>query len=214
MPKPPRKPRPKTHRQKLQQVNHPKRGSSIKVEPIRDMADIRAIKSLLAHEPRNLCLFVFGINTAFRANELLSIRIGQIRHLQAGDTLSLKQSKNHQYRRVTLNLAVIEATRRWLAHHPNPDDHAPLFLSQRTGSALRVPALNRLVKRWCANAGLSGNYGSHTLRKTWGYQHRVQLDTPIPLLMQTYGHATQQQTLEYLGIQDKEIEQVYLELNL
>lgn len=36
------------------------------------------------------------------------------------------------------------------------------------------------------------------LRKTWGYMQRTKQDTPIPLLMQAFGHASQQQTLAYL----------------
>ena len=66
--------------------NHPRKGSSLRVEPIRDLAVIARIKAnlLAARQYRNYCLFVVGINTAWRANELLSIRVGQVRHLQAG----------------------------------------------------------------------------------------------------------------------------------
>jgi len=33
--------------------------------------------------------------------------------------------------------------------------------------------------------------------------------TAVPLLMEAFGHATQQQTLAYLGIQAEEIAQIY-----
>jgi len=66
-----------------------------------------------------------------------------------------------------------------------------------------------MVKAWCADVGLRGNYGSHTLRKTWGY-HQLRINNaPIPLLMDAYGHATQRQTLEYLCIEDEEIAELY-----
>lgn len=64
------------------------------------------------------------------------------------------------------------------------------------------------MKTWCHDVGLKGNYGSHTLRKTWGYWQRLER-TAIPLLMEAFGHATQQQTLAYLGIQSNEIAQIY-----
>ena len=67
--------------------NHPKKGSSIKVEPIRDLKAIKRIKKLYADRPRDICLFTFGINTAYRANELVSIKVGQVAHLNAGDRL-------------------------------------------------------------------------------------------------------------------------------
>ena len=60
--------------------NRPKPGSSIKVEPIRTKTAIENIKKILRDNPRNLCLFTFGMNTAYQsANELLSIRLGQVR---------------------------------------------------------------------------------------------------------------------------------------
>ena len=73
-------------------TNRPKKGSSIKVEPIRQTKEIKRIKKLLSDTPRDLCLFTLGINTAYRANELLSIRVGQVDYLSVGDPLEVKQS--------------------------------------------------------------------------------------------------------------------------
>jgi len=73
--------------------NHPKPGASIKVDPIRSKAAIENIKKILMYQSRNYCLFVLGINTAYRANELLSIQIEQVDHLKAGDEIELKQEK-------------------------------------------------------------------------------------------------------------------------
>ncbi len=73
----------------LRNPNHPKPGSSIKVEPIRQKAAIERIKAALLHNGkyRDHCLFTLGINTAYRANELLSITIQQAAELSAGDVL-------------------------------------------------------------------------------------------------------------------------------
>lgn len=195
-------------------TNHPKPGAAIKVYPIRDLKAVRRIKKRLAVSPRDGCLFTLGINTAYRANELLSLKVGQVNYLEAGDTLDIKQSKNKKYRSTALNRTVITAIDTWLAVHPLADqEDAPLFLS-RKGGALTVSSLNRLVKSWCADVGLRENYGSHTLRKTWGYHQLRQANAPIPLLMEAYGHATQRQTLEYLCIQSEEILQLYTGLEL
>ena len=78
-------------------TNHPKKGASIKVQPIRGLDAISSIKRNLSRHPRNLCLFTLGINTAYRANEILSLNVGQVRHLQSGDILSIKQSKTREY---------------------------------------------------------------------------------------------------------------------
>lgn len=55
--------------QKGQNFNHPKKGSSIRVEPIKKAKDIKSIKRLLKDRPRDLCLFVTGINTNLRASD-------------------------------------------------------------------------------------------------------------------------------------------------
>ena len=46
------------------------------------------------------------------------------------------------------------------------------------------------------------------------FMQRKKQDTPVPLLMQALGHATQRQTMEYLCIQEKEIENVYTAMEL
>jgi len=187
--------------------NHPKKGSTIKVEPIRDIKAIKRIKKILADKPRDLCLFTLGINTAYRANELLSIRVRDVAHLQLGDVLEIKQSKVKKHRKVTLNKNVIESITALFASHDYQTNDF-LFYSQRA-PVLTVEAVNHLMKQWCKDVGLKGNYGSHSLRKTWGYHQRIQKNAPIPLLMEAFGHSTQKQTLDYLGIQAQEIQDLY-----
>ncbi|MBW4661969.1 MAG: tyrosine-type recombinase/integrase [Drouetiella hepatica Uher 2000/2452] len=192
--------------QKGENPHHPASGSTIKVEPIRDKKAIGRIKKVLADHPRDLCLFTLGINTAYRANELLSIKVKQVRSQRVGDVLELKQRKTNKYRPVTLNGTAISAIQTWLEDSQLQDEDN-LFTGQR--GCLTVTTVSTMVKGWCQDVGLKGNYGSHTLRKTWGYWQRMERGTAIPLLMEAFGHATQRQTLAYLGIQSDEIAQIY-----
>lgn len=195
--------------------NHPKKGSSIKVHPIRCVEAIRQIKLLLRDQPRNLCLFTLGINTAYRANELLSLTVGQVRGLKVGDVLEVKQSKTSEYRSIVLNRVTVRALNNWLACHPKGcEAKAPLFLSRRGLKALSVSAVNRLVKNWCKQVELAGNFGSHSLRKTWGYHQRVTCRASVALLMKAFGHSSEAQTLEYLCVLPDEIKALYLGLEL
>jgi integrase len=192
--------------QKGENPHRPAPGSSIKVQPIRLKKDIETIKNNLADNPRDLCLFVLGINTAFRANELLSIRAGQVRDLKVGDVLDVRQSKTKAYRQVTLNRRGVEAIQGLLrSREYEPEDF--LFFS-RWGERLGVPEVSRKVKGWCQDIRLHGNYGSHSLRKTWGFW-QYKRGTPIPLLMEAFGHQTQRQTMAYLGIQAMEVAQIF-----
>jgi site-specific recombinase XerD len=85
-----------------------------------------------------------------------------------------------------------------------------LFLSARGGQALTVPSMTRLVKHWCAQAGLSENYGAHTLRKTFGFMQRTVHGTDLPTLMTMFNHGSERQTLAYLGVDDTEIRAAFM----
>jgi len=186
--------------------NHPVKGSSITVEPIRNPKDIKAIKRMLAGNPRDLCIFILGINTNLRASDILNLRV---RDVQGQDELVLKEKKTGKIRRTTLNDAVRKAINNLLASMSNPDDESYLFLGLR-GNPLTVPTLSRMVKTWCQAINLPGNYGSHSLRKTWGYHQRVSFGMGLPELMVCFNHSSQRQTLDYLCVQPEEVKNIYL----
>jgi integrase len=184
--------------------NHPKKGSTIRVEPIRHLKDIKAIKRLLQDSPRDFCLFTLGINTNLRASDLLAITAGMVRN---EEELVLKEKKTGKERRITLNTTTQKAIQRLLDSREYDDDDR-LFQGQR--GPLTVPSVNRLVKGWCRVINLKGNYGSHTLRKTFGYHQRVTFGRGLPELMTVFNHSSQKQTLDYLCVQPEEIKDIYL----
>jgi integrase len=194
----------------MRKNNHPAPGSTIKVEPIRNLRDIAKIKRKLANKPRDFAIFVAGINTNLRASDLRKIKVGQVRHLKPGDTFDLKEKKTSKHRGITINPAVYEAIQNLLNTMPDAQDDNYLFPSRKGGGALTVSYLNSLVKGWADEIGLKGNFGSHTLRKTFGYIHRTEFGTDIPTLMELFNHSSQKQTLAYLGIQPQEIQDAYM----
>ena len=191
---------------KGQNHNHPKKGSTIKVEPIKSKKDIQTIKKLLADNPLDLALFTVGINTNLRASDLLRIKAGQVKDLNPNDEIVLNEKKTKKERRINLNKACIEAIQGLLASKEYSDKDY-LFIGQR--GVLTVPTVNAKVKAWCRAINLKGNYGSHSLRKTWGYHQSVSFGTDLPTLMVCFNHSTQKQTLDYLCVQPEEIRNVY-----
>jgi len=187
--------------------NHPKKGSQIKVDPSKKKKDISAIKKMLANRPRDLALFTIGINTNLRASDLLRLKVGHVRDLKPGDAVEIKEKKTGKVRRINLNKACVRAIQH-LLESGEYGDKDYLFQSQRR-DVLTVPSVHRLVKNWCADINLKGNYGSHSLRKTWGYHQRVTFGVDLPRLMVCFNHSTQRQTLDYLCIQPQEIKDVY-----
>jgi integrase len=191
---------------KGQNYNRPAPGSQIRVEPIKSLKDIETIKKLLSDNPLYSALFTIGINTNLRASDLLSIKVSQVRGLKPMDELTLTEKKTGNQRRISLNKTCIDAIKELLATRTYQDnDH--LFIGQR--GLLTVAAVNQLVKKWCKSINLKGNYGSHTLRKTFGYIQRTHFGHSLPELMEVFGHATQRQTLTYLCVQPEEIKKIY-----
>jgi len=197
---------------KSKNPNHPKKGSVIKVEPIRSEKDVRLIKRLLADKPRDLAIFTLGINTNLRASDLLRITIGHVRQTKPGEQFQIREKKTGKVRAITMNKTVFEAIQNLLKGMDTKDPTAYLFRSRqrKNGGRLTEGYLNLLVKGWCKEINLKGNYGSHTLRKVFGYVHRTRFGTDIPTLMVMFNHSSQKQTLDYLGIQGSEIQDAYL----
>jgi len=187
--------------------NHPKPGSQIKVDPIKNLKDIKSIKKLLKDNLRDYALFIIGCNTNLRASDLVAITAGQVRTLKAGDDLVLTEQKTGKERRITLNAVCVAAIENLLGSQALEDDD-PLFKS-RKGTQLCVQSVHRLVKGWCNQINLKGNYGSHSLRKTWGYHQRVTFGADLPTLMTCFNHSTQRQTLKYLCVQPGELKAIY-----
>lgn len=190
--------------------NHPRAGSSIIVEPIRDLAAITQIREILAAKPRDLCLFTTGINTNLRIGDLLALKVDQVSRLLPGDSFGIRQKKRKRYGLRTVNMAVYEAIRAWLHKHPNPIPDAALFPGKDGVTPLTVPYASRLIKSWCQKAGLHGNYAAHTLRKTFGYHSRVTFNMSLPVITAAFNHSSQATTLSYLCIQDSEIKELFM----
>ena len=86
------------------------------------------------------------------------------------------------------------------------DDDSFLFFSQkRKDQAITISHVNRLVKSWCKSINLKGNYGAHSLRKTWGYIKRTRDGVGFEVIAKRFNHSSPVTTMRYLGIQDKEV---------
>jgi len=195
--------------------HHPRKGSSIRCEPIRDLNDIKKIKQHLLNQERyrDLCLFDTGINTAWRANELLSISIGQVMNRNLFPPVTLKQSKTQDYRQTPINDNARSSIDRWLEEykrmHPRRfKPEAKLFVSQRA-PALTVPTVSTMIKNICREVDIIGQHSSHTMRKTWGYHQRMTYDVPLFTIMRALGHKSEHQTAVYIGILPEDVTNIY-----
>ena len=71
----------------------------------------------------------------------------------------------------------------------------------------------KFITSICQDVGLSGNFGTHSLRKTWGY-HACMQGVDLALIMHKLNHESITYTRRYLGITDDELQAVVQKLNL
>jgi len=188
------------------------------VEPIKDRMKILAIKRNLKEEsnPRNYLLFVMGCNIALRISDLLSLKVKDVINSK-GDIktyLHIKEKKTSRPAKIYLNNTVKEALIYYLNKSKGIDPDNFLFKSERSNKRLdRVRAWG-LIQEWIKEVGLEGErYGTHTLRKTWGYQARKQ-GLSIEQISEKLGHKSVTVTRRYIGISQEEINQIEKEVEI
>jgi integrase len=179
----------------------------IRVEPIRRRKDIKAIKKLLANDPRQLALFTLGINSGLRMGDLLEIEVGQVKHLKVGDEFWIHENKTKKYNvAMKINQEIRKALDQSFEHYPDLPDDSFLFPSPKLiKRPLSIAQANRWVAEWCDSINLDGRYGCHTLRKTWGYYQRAHVGTSWEVITKRFKHRNPAVTREYLGITDEEV---------
>jgi integrase len=185
-------------------ANHPKKGDRVTVDPIRDIRDVKAISTLTKDKPRDHLLFVMGVNNGLRAGDLLRLKVRDVRDMKVGDTLTIKESKTQKDNVLVVNKIVHRALREYL-DRVQPDDEDFVFASRKGKGPLRSQAVSKLVKKWTRDVNLKGNFGAHTLRKTWGYQQRTLHGVGFEIICKRYNHSSPAITMRYLGIRDKEV---------
>ena len=192
------------------QKNHPKKGSRITVEPIKKTKDIEAIKTILSDKPRDLLLFTIGINNGLRIGDLLNLKIKQVRHLKPGESVTIRESKTGKDNILMVNKAVYKAIRNYLDNiDANDEDY--LFQSrQGSQKPLTVQRAHQMLKSWTNAINLKGNYGTHTLRKTFGYIQRTKYGTGFEILAKRFNHSSPAVTMRYLGLSSDEVNGILL----
>ena len=192
------------------------------VDPIRDRRKIAQIKNLLRGERRyrDLLLFTVGINSALRVSDLLTLTVGQVVD-ESGvirDRFWLREEKRGKRQEVIINDSIKAVLGEYLVSYPgvltNPEHY--IFFNTRTMNYSKPISRKmawKFVTEICEAVGLRGNFGTHTLRKTWGY-HARQSGVELALIMHKLNHNSLAYTKRYLGITDDELEAVVRKLNL
>lgn len=182
------------------------------VEPIRDLEKIKHIKKNLKAQksPRDYLLFIMGINLALRIGDLLTLRVRDVLNEknEMKEYIYLREQKTGREKKLNLNEGIKDALKHYFFKIQTTNPDQLLFIAYRSGKPLTRIRAWQLVRSWCEKVGLSGErFGTHTLRKTWGYQAR-QKGISIELICEKLGHRSPAVTRRYIGITQEEVSEV------
>lgn len=196
-----------------------------RVEPIRDREKIKNIKALLIGrgEIRNLLLFDLGINSALRVSDLLSLTLGDVfdDRFRVRSRFEIQEQKTGKQREVEIvpnvrkSLQLYKEKYGHLFQEKNFNPSRPLFCGRGDNPLSRQMAW-KLIKKWCASVGLEERYGTHTLRKTFGYHAWATCEPPIQIeiLREIFNHSDNATTRLYLGITQEDKRKATIRINL
>jgi integrase len=187
------------------------------VEAIKNVRDISKIKQFLLGKKskRDYLLFVLGINVGLRIGDLLSLKIADVVD-EAGNikrAVSIVEQKTRKHKEFELNKSAREAIRLYLEEVTDFDDNTSLFSSRKGSKAITTRSAHKIIKTTLRELRIKGNYGTHSLRKTFGY-HRYNNGVKLETLQKVFNHSSSTVTLRYIGITREVICDAYNCVNL
>jgi integrase len=162
---------------------------------------------------RNKALFLLGVRTGFRVSELLSLRVGDVcQYGQVADRVTVRRKhmkKKVEGRTVPLHPEAKAMLVCWLAEAKLTN--GPLFPSHRNPAKAitRVQAWRIFQEAYAAN-GLTGQLGTHAMRKTFANRVYEKLGHDLVKTQRALGHKNINSTVSYLSFREEEIEDAIL----
>jgi len=166
------------------------------VQPIRDQETIDGIKDYLMEQSyRNYMLFVFGINTGLRIQDILKIRVRDV----TGEQLVIIEMKTGKRKFLQLNPLLKREIKKYIAEM-NMSSNDYLFPSRQGGKnkPIKRDMAYKIMRAAADHFGLV-DIGTHTLRKTFGY-HLYQKTKDVTLVQKLLNHSDKSITMRYIGM--------------
>jgi len=179
------------------------------VEPIREKAKIKQLYQYLnGSDPKYAIIFKFGINTGLRISDIIPLKVCDIfnENWQFKEYLILHEQKTAKEKKIKLNKTLRSCLYNYVkTQQLGLPDY--LFPSQKGGCIGRIQ-IYRVLKEAAMVMGIE-SFGTHSLRKTWGYWTYKISKYNIGLIMDTFNHSSPRITLRYIGINQDQKDELY-----
>lgn len=188
-------------------------------QPIRNLEDLKQLKNYYLNQKpnlRNYALICTAVNTALRISDILILKwknVYDFKRKKFRDHLELTEKKTGKHCLIALNKSVISGLRLYLESLPHTNQEQFIFTGHLRETPLCREQAYRIIKNACNELQLPEHISCHSLRKTFGYHAWLAGINPA-LLVSIYNHSSFEVTKRYLGIEQDDKDNVFLNLEL
>ena len=154
--------------------------------------------------PRDVFLFILGINTGLRMSDLVKLRKQDIVHSKNPTIVEQKNGKKR--------MLYLSSLQELIKDYTKSLEEADYLVPSDKGGHLEVNTVYQMFQKVADLLGRK-DIGTHTLRKTFGY-HYYKRTKDIATLMEIFGHSSEKITKRYIGINEDEISDTLKEFRL
>lgn len=150
---------------------------------------------------RNWMLCLLGFNTAFRAEDLLQLKVLE---LQNG-YISIKENKTGKMQNFRMNLKLYEDIQEYIDRNKLTQYDYMFFGQKNRSMAITRQQADSVLKEAAKGTKLKSRFSLHSMRKTFGYRYYKD-NGKLLTLMKMYNHNDTITTLLYIcwGNEDAE----------
>ena len=178
------------------------------VDPITDSHMVQMIKNdLRARGEKYFIMFLVGISLGLRVNEILGLRVGDVKDKK--ETV-FRQKKTGKEIAVAFNSELSRELRHYCEYR---DPHEAL-IPNRNNEYKPIGRIwaYKVLRSVCAERGIS-QVGTHTMRKTCGY-HFYKQTNDIGTLQVWFNHSSERETLRYIGVTRESIKKAMINFKI
>ena len=181
-----------------------------KTLPIKDMKKVDAfLKLTMAAGDKYYVIAKFQLNTGLRIVDVIQRRVSDI-ILEGGrfrEYLTLKEQKTQKEKQIKLNDELKRCLKKYIDDNNLPYDSF-LFPGTKKDTHITYVQVWRVFTDSSKQLSIE-LFGTHSLRKTWGYFSYKASKHNIGLIMAMFNHTSERETLRYIGIDQEEKDLLY-----
>ncbi len=176
--------------------------------PIKQPGKVLDIQDYLRKQnERDYVLFVLGVATGYRAGDLVSLQVRDVKAaLRAGyfRIMEGKKANSKNIRKCNMKpreVIIVSKLERILKNYIKDKEDFEYMFPSRKGSYdhIGVPRVSNILKKAGEAFGLD-NITAHSMRKTYAYCIFVESDYNIIVVKEMLGHSSIEETKRYLGL--------------